>query len=98
VISPDGKFGYVYNMSPASSVNIVDLAARKFVKTMELPGCASLTPSRRGPLGAVFRRVAGHPRADRPEKPDHPQRTVLFGNRRSDLRQFPSTDATKNES
>jgi methylamine dehydrogenase heavy chain len=42
VISPDGKFGYVYNMSPASSVNVIDLAARKFVKTVELPGCASL--------------------------------------------------------
>jgi hypothetical protein len=46
VISPDGRFGYVYNMSPASSVNIVDLVARKFVKTIELPGCASLTPIR----------------------------------------------------
>lgn len=45
VISPDGRFGYVYNMSPASSVNIVDLVARKFVKTIELPGCASLTPN-----------------------------------------------------
>ncbi|NMN06217.1 MULTISPECIES: amine dehydrogenase large subunit [unclassified Novosphingobium] len=42
VVSPDGKFGYVYNMSPASSVNVVDLAARKFVKSVELPGCASL--------------------------------------------------------
>lgn len=44
VVSPDGKFGYVYNMSPASSVNVIDLAARKFIKTVELPGCASLVP------------------------------------------------------
>ena len=44
VISPDGKSGYVYNMSPASSVNVIDLAARKFVKSVELPGCASLVP------------------------------------------------------
>jgi len=42
VLSADGKTGYVYNMSPASSVNVLDLVARKFVRTVELPGCASL--------------------------------------------------------
>ncbi|WP_295525880.1 amine dehydrogenase large subunit [Novosphingobium sp. Chol11] len=42
VVSDDGSTGYVYNLSPASSVNVVDLAKRKFVRNIELPGCASL--------------------------------------------------------
>lgn len=45
VISDDGKTGYIYNLSPASSVNVVDFAKRKFVQTVELPGCASLLPN-----------------------------------------------------
>lgn len=45
VISDDGKTGYVYNLSPASSVNVVDLGKRKFVQTVDLPGCASLMPN-----------------------------------------------------
>lgn len=42
IVSDDGKFGYVYNYNPATSVNIVDLVKRKFVKAVELPGCADL--------------------------------------------------------
>ncbi len=45
VLSADGKTGYVYNFSPVSSVNILDLAKRKFVKSFELPGCADLIPN-----------------------------------------------------
>ena len=45
ILSDDGKTGFVYNLSPASSVNVVDLAKRKFVRTVELPGCASLIPN-----------------------------------------------------
>lgn len=45
VISDDGKWGFVYNLDPASSVNIVDLAKRKFYKNVELPGCASMMPN-----------------------------------------------------
>lgn len=44
VISDGGKTGYVYNLDPASSVNVIDLAKGKFVKKIELPGCASLLP------------------------------------------------------
>ena len=44
VISDGGKTAYVYNLDPASSVNVVDLAKGKFVKKIELPGCASLMP------------------------------------------------------
>ncbi|WP_353227876.1 amine dehydrogenase large subunit [Novosphingobium sp.] len=42
VLSEDGKTAYVYNFSPISSVNVVDLTKRKFVKSFELPGCADL--------------------------------------------------------
>lgn len=42
ILSDDGKTAYVYNFSPISSVNIVDLAKRKFVRSFELPGCADL--------------------------------------------------------
>lgn len=45
IISDDGKTGYVYDFSPTSGVNIVDLAKRKFVAAIELPGCASLMPN-----------------------------------------------------
>ncbi len=44
VISSDGKTGFVYNFSPVSSVNVVDLEKRKLSQVVELPGCASLTP------------------------------------------------------
>ncbi|WP_428334721.1 amine dehydrogenase large subunit [Novosphingobium sp.] len=42
IVSDDGKTAYVYNFSPVSSVNIVDLTKRKFVRSFELPGCADL--------------------------------------------------------
>ncbi|WP_408590222.1 amine dehydrogenase large subunit [Novosphingobium sp.] len=42
VVSDDGKFAYVYNYNPATSVNVIDLTKRKFVKAVELPGCADL--------------------------------------------------------
>ena len=45
IVSDDGKWGFVYNLDPASSVNVVDLAKRKFFKNIELPGCASMIPN-----------------------------------------------------
>lgn len=44
VLSDGGKTAYVYNLDPASSVNMVDMAKGKFLKKIELPGCASLMP------------------------------------------------------
>ena len=44
VISDDGKMGFVYNFSPASSVNVVDLEKRKLAQIVDLPGCAGLVP------------------------------------------------------
>lgn len=45
ITSDDGKTLYVYNFDPVSSVNVVDLVKRKFVKNFELPGCADLIPN-----------------------------------------------------
>ena len=45
ILSDDGSKAYVYNYDPASSVNMVDLTRRKFVRAIELPGCASLIPN-----------------------------------------------------
>ncbi|WP_246027185.1 amine dehydrogenase large subunit [Novosphingobium umbonatum] len=47
-VSADGKTGYVYNLTPAASVNVVDLVKRKFVKNVELPGCAGMMPIAEG--------------------------------------------------
>ena len=43
-ISDDGKTAFVYNFSPAASVNVVDLEKRKMAQVVELPGCASFVP------------------------------------------------------
>lgn len=43
-ISASGKYAYVYNMQPASSVTVVDLGQRRVAATVELPGCALAFP------------------------------------------------------
>ena len=43
-ISADGKFGYIYNMTPASSMTVVNLEQRKVASSVELPGCALAFP------------------------------------------------------
>ncbi|MFM9937307.1 MAG: amine dehydrogenase large subunit [Novosphingobium sp.] len=44
VLNDGGKTAYIYNLDPASSVNMVDMVKGKFVKKIELPGCASMMP------------------------------------------------------
>ncbi|CAH0496912.1 Aralkylamine dehydrogenase heavy chain [Novosphingobium sp. CECT 9465] len=45
VVTDDGKTAYDYNFDPASSVNVIDLVKRKFVRAIELPGCANIIPN-----------------------------------------------------
>ena len=45
-ISGGGKYLYVYNMEPASSVIVVDLARRRVASVAELPGCSAAFPWR----------------------------------------------------
>jgi methylamine dehydrogenase heavy chain len=42
-LTPDGKFLLVANMTPATSVTVVDIKARKFLGEIETPGCAQVT-------------------------------------------------------
>ncbi|WP_183029918.1 amine dehydrogenase large subunit [Altericroceibacterium spongiae] len=39
-LSADGRYAYVYDMSPASSIIIVDLEKREVAASVEIPGCA----------------------------------------------------------
>ncbi|MGH7908090.1 MAG: amine dehydrogenase large subunit [Candidatus Binataceae bacterium] len=41
-VTPDGRFLLVMNMTPATSVSVVDLHARKFAGEMELAGCTEV--------------------------------------------------------
>jgi len=43
-ISDDGRFVYVANMTPATSVSVVDVVARKFVTEIETSGCNLVYP------------------------------------------------------
>jgi len=42
--SADGRFLYVQNATPATSVTVIDLPARKVVSEVQTPGCWSLYP------------------------------------------------------
>ena len=87
VLSDEGKTAYVYNLDPASSVNVVDLAKGKFVKKIELPGCASLMPiPRRRLFRALFGWFARNRDRERRQARHHTFGPVLLGHERSDLR------------
>jgi methylamine dehydrogenase heavy chain len=47
-ITPDGRFMLIANMTPATSVSVVDLKARKFAGEIDTPGCVQvLAPGNR---------------------------------------------------
>jgi len=48
-MSDDGRFVYVSNMTPASSISVVDVAARTFTGEIDTAGCALVYPM--GPRG-----------------------------------------------
>ena len=41
----DGKWALIANFTPAQSVTVVDLAARKILNEIDLPGCAQIYPT-----------------------------------------------------
>jgi methylamine dehydrogenase heavy chain len=43
-LSADGRYAYVYNFQPASSVVVVDVVSRKIVGNVEIPGCGLIFP------------------------------------------------------
>ncbi|MGA7869481.1 MAG: amine dehydrogenase large subunit [Candidatus Binatus sp.] len=47
-VTPDGRFMLIANMTPATSVSVVDLKARKFAGEIDTPGCVQvLAPGNR---------------------------------------------------
>ena len=72
-LSADGRFAYIQNATPASSVSVVDLAEKKFVTEIPLPGCWTIhawstqrrfsTPCGDGTLLTVSIDEAGNPAA-----------------------------------
>ena len=46
VLSADGTTGFIFDMTPATSVNVIDLVHDRFVKNIEMPGCATLIPNK----------------------------------------------------
>ncbi len=44
-ISDDGRLVYVFNLTPAMSVSVVDVRTRRFVGEVETPGCAMIYPT-----------------------------------------------------
>lgn len=38
-ISTNGEVAYVYNLDPSTAIQVVDLVKRRFVRTVEVPGC-----------------------------------------------------------
>jgi methylamine dehydrogenase heavy chain len=44
-ISDDGRFVFVANMTPATSVSVVDVVARRFVTEIEIAGCNLVYPT-----------------------------------------------------
>lgn len=47
--SGDGRWLFVQNATPATSVTVVDLTGRKFAGEIDLPGCWTVLPSARDP-------------------------------------------------
>lgn len=54
--SADGRFLFVQNATPATSVTVVDLAAKKFVSEIQTPGCWSIQV---WPKGHRFSAICG---------------------------------------
>lgn len=44
-VTPDGRYLLSYNMDPATSVSVVDLAERRYVADIDAPGCALVFPT-----------------------------------------------------
>jgi len=52
-LSASGRYGYVYNLSPASSVVVVDFNKQKAVSSVETPGCALVLPYGESGFGSL---------------------------------------------
>ena len=51
-LTDDDRFLLIYNYTPAQSVTVVDVPARKFVGEVDIAGCALVYPT--GPRGVLL--------------------------------------------
>ena len=58
-LSDDGRFLAVFNLNPATSLSIVDVARRRFVSEIEIPGCGLVFAAGRAPVLLALRRRHG---------------------------------------
>jgi methylamine dehydrogenase heavy chain len=77
-VSADGKTAYVYNMDPASSVLVVDLVARKFARTIEVPGCGLAMPTPDGTIVSLCSDGSLATVAYDPRRATTPKRSPVF--------------------
>ena len=52
-VSANGKWAFLYNMTPSSSIEVVDLVKRKHQQTVQLPGCAGIFASGQDGVSAL---------------------------------------------
>lgn len=52
-VNESGHYAYVFNLSPASSVHVVDLDKQKLAGTVETPGCALVLPYGESGFGSL---------------------------------------------
>ncbi|CAP54214.1 amine dehydrogenase large subunit [Gluconacetobacter diazotrophicus] len=52
-LSADGRWAYSFNMSPATSVTVVDLAHAAVARTVDIPGCALVYPWKSGGFSSL---------------------------------------------
>jgi methylamine dehydrogenase heavy chain len=52
-VNESGHYAYVFNLSPASSVHVVDLVKQKLASTVETPGCALVLPYGESGFGSL---------------------------------------------
>jgi methylamine dehydrogenase heavy chain len=38
-LTPDGRYGLVYSLAPATAVHVTDIKSRRFVGSVDIPGC-----------------------------------------------------------
>ncbi|MBS4074023.1 amine dehydrogenase [Ameyamaea chiangmaiensis] len=52
-LSQDGHWAYIFDMSPATGITVIDLKAGKVVRTVDTPGCALVFPWKSGGLSSL---------------------------------------------
>ncbi|MBO1358436.1 amine dehydrogenase [Acetobacter sacchari] len=52
-VSSDGRWAYIFDMSPATAVTLVDLSKGAVARTVDIPGCALIFPWKSGGFSSL---------------------------------------------